>query len=113
MDVCVVTPGGGDRDAGVPGAGTEATDDRGTVKPGGGGLDACVPSPGTGVTDGTGWEGARRGAGAGREPVPPGIPAGRKETDGGSSSVRKSSSCVGGEGRRREKGNIVSSKTTW
>ena len=90
VDVCrggagrsVVKPGGGDRDAGVPGAGTEATDGRCTVKPGGGGLDACVPSPGTGVTDGTGWEGARRGAGAGRGPVPLGIPTGRKETDGG------------------------------
>ena len=59
----MVKPGGGDRDAGVPGAGTETTDGRGTVKPGGGGLDACVPSPGTGVTDGTGWEGGRRGAG--------------------------------------------------
>ena len=61
VDVCrvdvgrsVVKPGGGDRDAGVPGARTEATDDRGTVKPGGGGLDACVPRPGTGGTDGTG-----------------------------------------------------------
>jgi len=86
-------------DAGVPGAGTEATDSRGTVKPGGGGLDAYVPSPSTGVTEGTGWEGVLRGAGAGREPTPPGIPTGRKETDGGSSSVRKSSSCVGGEGR--------------
>ena len=82
MDVYVVTLGGGDQDAGVPGAGTEATDDRGTVKPGGG-RDACVPRPGTGVTDGTGWEGARRGAGAGRGPVPLGIPTGRKETDGG------------------------------
>ena len=120
MDVCrvdvgrsVVKPGGEDRDAGVPGAGTEATDGRGTVKPGGGGLDVCVPGPGTGVTDGTGWEGARRGAGAGRGPALPGIPARRRETDGESSSVRKSSSWVGGEGRRREKGNVVSSKTTW
>jgi hypothetical protein len=109
----VVKPGGEDRDAGVPRAGIEATDGRGMVKPGGGGLDACVPSPGTGVTDGTCWEGAHRGAGTGREPTPLGIPAGRKETDRGSSSVRKSSSCVGGEGRRREKGNVVSSKTTW
>ena len=100
-------------DVGVPGAGTEMTDGRGTGKPGGGGLDPCVPSPGIGVTDGTGWEGVRRGAGAGSGPVPPGIHAGRRETDEGSSSVRKSSSWVGGEGRRREKGNVVSSKTTW
>ena len=108
-----VKPGGGDRDAGVPGVGTEAPIGLGMVKPGGGDLDVGVPSPGAGVTEDTGWEGARRGAGAGRVAATLGVPAGRKGTDGGSSSVRKSSSCVGGEGRRSEKGNVVPSKTTW
>ena len=49
-----VKPSGGDRDAGVPGVGTEAPIGLGMVKPGGGDLDASVPSPGAGVTEDTG-----------------------------------------------------------
>jgi len=75
---------------------------RGT-KPGGGCRRAGAPKVGTG------WEGTR----AGRGPAAHGVPAGGSKTDDESSLVRKSSSCVGGEGRRREKGNVVSSKTTW
>ena len=75
---------------------------RGTKKPGGGGLNAGVPKLGTG------WE----GIGAGRVPAAPGVPIGGNKTNEELSLVRKSSLCVGGEGRRREKGNVVSSKTT-
>jgi hypothetical protein len=57
---------------------------------------------------GTGWEGTR----AGRGPAAHCVPAGGSKTDDKSSLVRKPSSCVGGEGRRREKGNVVSLKTT-
>ena len=54
----------------------------GTEIPGGGGLGAGVPSPVTG-----------------KELVKPEVPAGRRDTGMVSSSVRKSSSCGGGEGR--------------
>jgi hypothetical protein len=79
----------------------EGAVDRGT-KPGGGCLRADAPKVGTC------WEGTR----AGRGPAAHGVPAGGSKTDDESSLARKSSSCVGGEGRRREKGNVVSSKTT-
>ena len=75
---------------------------RGTKKPDGGSLNAGVPKLGTG------WE----GIGAGRVPAAPSVPIGGNKTNEESSLVRKSSSCVGGKGRRREKGNVVSSKTT-
>ena len=94
-------------------AGAGVGDTRGAVKPGGGDRGAGVPDPGAGVPEDAGWEGARRDAGAGGMAATRGVPAGGKGTNGGSSSVRKSSSCVGGEGRRSEKGNVVSSKTTW
>jgi len=94
-------------------AGAGVGDTRGAVKPGGGDRGAGVPDPGAGVPEDAGWEGAHRGAGASGMVPTRGVPAGGKGTNGGSSSVRKSSSCVGGEGRLREKGNVVSSKTTW
>ena len=73
------------------------------MKPGGGCRRAGAPKVGTS------WESTR----VGRGPAAHGVPAGGSRTDDESSLVRKSSSCVGGEGRRREKGNVVSSKTTW
>ena len=53
------------------------------------------------------------GPGGGRGPAILEIPAGKMESGKRSSSVRKSSSVVGEEGQLREKGNVVSSKTTW
>jgi hypothetical protein len=71
----------------VPGAG----------KPGGGILDVRETELGTGT-----------GRVATSE-----VPAGGNVTGRGSSLVRKSSSLARGEDRRREKGKVVSLKTTW
>jgi hypothetical protein len=64
---------------------------------------------------GTGSQGIGKpggGPGGGREPGIWGVPASRKGTGGGlSSSVKTSNSMTGGEGLRREKGNVVSSNT--
>ena len=87
VDACTA----GANEGGAVGAGTG--DGVGVVKPGGGDLDTGVPSLDTDR------EGARSGASAGMVPVAPGRPARGTGTDGKSSSVRKSSSCVGGEGR--------------
>jgi len=79
----------------------------------GGALDASVPMRASEGTRGTGWEGARVEGGGGKGPAASGVPAGRGDTGRVSSSVRKSSSSRGGDGRLWEKGNVVSSKTTW
>jgi hypothetical protein len=96
-------PGGGDwgggRRAGAPNGGARGAGEPAprAAKPGGGILDARE---------------LERSAGAGGA-TPPGVPAGEKLTGRVSLSVRKSSSCAGGEGRRWEKGKVVSSKMTW
>jgi hypothetical protein len=62
---------------------------RGMEKLGGGGLNTGVPKLATGS----------EGVGACRMPAAPSVPAGGNETNEELSLVRKSSSCVGGEGR--------------
>jgi len=90
---------------------TGASSGERTGKPGGGDLDAGAPSPVSGVADGDVWEQARE-VDVGTVPARPGVPVGKGKTGRGSSLVRKSSSCGGGEDRRRENGKVVSSKTT-
>ena len=107
-------------DAEVEGAGSteRAVGDAGgwgadVGNPRGGALDASVPTRAREGTRGTSWEGAHVEGGGGKGPAAPAVPAGRGDTRRVSSSVRKSRSCGGGDGRLWEKGNVVSSKTTW